>query len=591
MAQAVKALYWNDVKMAIWPDTDTGFYYDFDFGDIEFKEENLKELEKKMKQIIKQNQKFEQYELDYDDAKNYLLSQKEKYKLELVNELYEKWFKTISFYKNIMQNWEISFIDMCSWPHVDNTNKINPNAFCLEKIAGAYWKSDANNKMLTRIYWLAFETAEELENYIKMIEEAKKRDHRVLGQKLDIFSFNDEVWLGLPLWHPMWWRLWRVLEDFWLEEHKKSGYEFVRTPHIWNKKLWELSWHWWNYSDSMYPPLEAWQTLEDAKLWKKLEAWHSEQYLLKPMNCPFHVEIYKHTPKSYREFPLRWAEMGTVYRFEKKWQLGWLTRVRWFTQDDAHIFCRKDQIKDEIKKVVDFIDYMISIFGIEYETFLSFRNPKDTKYIWSDEMWELSQNILTEITKEKWLNNVVAEEWEAAFYWPKIDFRLKDCLGRWHQCSTVQFDFNLPERFDLTFTNKYWVLERPFMIHRALYGSFERFISILIEHFAWLFPLWLAPRQICIIPIAEKFDEYAKELNNKLKELDIRSDINFSSDSFSKKIRNAEMEKYNYVVIVWEEEIKNNTVSVRNVKTKEQFILKVDEFIKKLTTEIKQKSL
>lgn len=588
LAQAVKELYWNDVKMAIWPDIEIGFYYDFDFNWIEFWDDNLKELEKKIKQLIKQNQKFEHYTLPYNEAIDYLKSVWEDYKIEMARELSEKWESEISFYKNINQKWETSFIDMCSGPHVENTNKLNPNAFTLEKVAGAYWKWDSNNKMLTRIYGIAFETPEELKSYQDMIKEAKKRDHRVIGKKMDIFSFNDNVGLWLPLWHPMGWRLWRAIEDYWLEEHKKQGYEFVRTPHIWNKKLWETSGHWGNYSDSMYPAIEVGQTLEDAKAWKKVDEKESEKYLLKPMNCPFHVEIFKNTPKSYREFPMRWAETGTVYRYEKKWQLWWLTRVRWFTQDDAHIFCRKDQVKDELERVIKFVQKVVKTFWMEYEAFLSFRDPSSSKYIWTDEMWNLSQNTLKEVSEELWLNAVI-EEWEAAFYWPKIDFKLKDCLWRSHQCSTIQFDFTLPERFDLNFTNKDWELERPVMIHRALLWSFERFISILIEHYAWSFPLWLAPRQAIIIPVAEKFDNYARELNDKLLENWLRSEIDFSSDSFNKKIRNAETSRINYILIVWEQEEKDASISVRNYKTKEQSSQNIDDFIKNLLNEIDEK--
>lgn len=588
MAQAVKELYWQNVKMAIWPDIENWFYYDFDFWWIEFWDDNLKELEKKMKQLIKQNQKFENYTLPFQEAINYLKSVWEDYKIELAQDLEQKWEKEISFYKNINQAWNTTFVDMCFWPHVENSNKLNPNAFKLEKVAWAYWKWDSNNKMLTRIYWVAFKTPKELQDYLKMIEEAKKRDHRIIWKKMDIFSFSENVWLWLPLWHPMWWRLWRVIEDYWLEEHKKWWYEFVRTPHIWNKKLWIESGHWGNYGDSMYPALEVGQTLEDAKLWKKVENSLSEQYLLKPMNCPFHVEIFKHSPKSYREFPLRWAETWTVYRYEKKWQLGWLTRVRWFTQDDAHIFCRKDQVKEELERVIKFVQKIIKTFGLEYETFLSFRDNKDSKYIWTDEIWDLSQNTLKEVCENLWLKTII-EEWEAAFYWPKIDFKIKDCLWRSHQCSTIQFDFTLPERFNLTFINKDWKEERPVMIHRALFWSFERFISILIEHYAWSFPLWLAPRQTIIIPVAEKFDNYAKKLNEDLLKNWFRSEIDLTSDSFNKKIRNAETSKINYILIVWEQEEKDGTISIRNYKTKEQINDKIENFIYNLKQEEEKK--
>lgn len=625
MAQAVKQNF-PEVKIATGPETEDGFYYDFDFWEIEFSEKDLKKIEKSMKKIITQNQDFKKFEVNYSDARDILNKMWEDFKTELIDR-FESWdFKNkekisnkISFYYNISKwknseyyekiqdflkennfekfadlDWDqvknLKFIDMCTGPHLENTKELDPNSFKLVKVAWAYWLGDEKNKMLTRIYSYAFNNKEELDWYLKMIEEAKKRDHRLIGKKMDIFSFSENVGLWLPLWHPMWWRLWRVIEDFWLEEHKKAGYEFVRTPHIWNKKLWETSGHWGFYSDSMYPVLEVWQTLEDAKSGKKVAEWESEKYLLKPMNCPFHVEIFKHSPKSYREFPMKWAETGTVYRYEKKGQLGWLTRVRWFTQDDAHLFCRKDQVKEEFSKVVNFIDKIVKTFGMEYQAYLSFRDPRSDKYVWSDEMWEFAENTLKEVAEEKWLNAPI-EQWEAAFYWPKIDFRLRDCLWREHQCSTVQFDFNLPERFDLTFTNKDWEQERLVMIHRALLWSFERFISILIENYAWVFPLWLAPRQIIIIPVSEKFDNYSKKLNEKLRSFWLRTEIDFSSDSFNKKIRNAEKSHINYIIIVWEQEEKNETLSVRNYKTKEQSIEKVEDFKNRVLEEIKEKKI
>jgi len=622
MAQAVKQNF-PEAKIATGPDTEDGFFYDFDFWDIDFSNKDLKKIEKSMKKIISQGQNFKRFEVNFDEARKILDLMWEWFKKELVDKFESGDFKNkeklsdkVSFYINTSKGWKeselqaflksewfelfeemdwdqiknLKFIDMCTGPHVENTKELDTNSFKLSKVAGAYWLGSEKNKMLTRIYAYAFNNKEELDTYLHMLEEAKKRDHRLIAKKMDIFSFNENVWLWLPLWHPMGGRLWRVIEDFWLEEHQKADYEFVRTPHIWNKKLWELSWHWGFYWDSMYPPLEVGQTLEDAQAGKKVEEWESEKYLLKPMNCPFHVEIFKHSPKSYREFPMRWAETGTVYRYEKKGQLGWLTRVRWFTQDDAHLFCRKDQVKEEFAKVVDFIDKILKTFGMEYQAYLSFRDPKSDKYVWSDEMWELAQKTLKEVAEEKWLNAPI-EEGEAAFYWPKIDFRLKDCLWRQHQCSTVQFDFNLPERFDLSFTNKDWEQERPLMIHRALLWSFERFISILIEHYAWVFPLWLSPRQVIIVPVSDKFDFYAKTLNKELKKYKIRSEIDFSSDSFNKKIRNAEKSHINYILVVWEQEEKDKTISVRDYKTKEQSIEKLEDFIERILEEIKEKKI
>ena len=622
LAQAIKNIYGNDVKLGIWPDIENGFYYDFDFWNVEISDKDLKDIQKEVWNIIKQNQIFVNFSLPADEAISLLKDLNEPYKVELAEDLKQKWEAKIGFYANTWKftdekieniqwkKWEylkllkqikdkywldkfvkenaLMFLDMCAGPHVSETKELDPKAVKIAKLAGAYWKGDANNIMLTRIYGYAFDTKEELDNYLTFLEEAKKRDHRLIWKKLDLFSFTENVGLWLPLWHPMWMRLWKSIEWFWEKEHIKSWYEFVRTPHIWNQKLWETSWHWGFYADSMYPPLEVGQTLEDAQEWKKAE--ESEKYLLKPMNCPFHVEIYKNTPKSYRQLPLRWAEIGTVYRYEKKWQLWWLTRVRWFSQDDAHIFCTKEQVKDEIITVVEFIDKILSAFGLEYQAYLSFRDPASSKYVWDNEMWELSQQVLKEVAEEKWLNAPI-EEWEAAFYGPKIDFRLKDCLWRQHQCSTVQFDFNLPERFNLTYKDKNWEEQRPYMIHRALLGSFERFISILIEHFAWVFPLWLAPKQVIIIPVSDKFDDYAKKVNQELLDNEIRTEIDFSSDSFAKKIRNAEKMHINYILVVWEKEESTQTVAVRNYKSKAQTEEKIEDFIQKIKKEIENKDL
>lgn len=578
MAQAVKALYGNDVKMAIWPDTDSGFYYDFDFGWIEFKEEDLKLLEKKMKQIIKQNQKFEQYDLPFDEARDYLSSQDEEYKVEMAQDLYDKGFKTISFYKNIMQNGESSFIDMCAGPHVENTNKIDANAFCLEKIAGAYWKWDSSRKMLTRVYGLAFETQAELEHHVKMIEEAKKRDHRILWKKLKLFTISDLVGAGLPLMQPAGMIVRKEIENYLWDLHKKHGYHRVCTPHLAKEDLYITSGHAGHYLEDMF------------SVWGGTS---KEKFYIKPMNCPHHMQIFADNQFSYRDMPIRYFEPATVYRDEKTGQLSGLTRVRSITQDDGHLFCRVGQIKDEVKLITDIIKQFYTTMWLldSYWVSLSVRDDEDrSKYLGSDEVWAQAEGALEEAAQA---NNLPYKRmpWEAAFYGPKLDFMFKDCLGREWQLATIQCDFNLPERFKLSFTNEEGNEERPVVIHRAISGSLERFMGIIIEHFAGAFPLWMSPRQVAIIPVAEKFEEYAKELNNTLKDLDIRSDIDTSSDSFSKKIRNAEMEKYNYVVIIGEQEVTDRTVSIRNVRTKEQATMKIDEFVYKLTFEIKEKSL
>jgi len=589
MAQAVKSAY-PEVKMAIGPDIENWFYYDFDFWGVEFKEENLKEIEKKMKNIIKQNQKFEKYWLPVAEAVKILKAKWEIYKVEMAEDLAKTGETEIGFYRNITQQWIETFVDMCRGPHIDKTLDIDENSFKLDKIAWAYWKWDSDNKMLTRIYGFAFESRDALDEHIRLLEEAKKRDHRVLGKKLKLFAFSDKVGLGLPLWMPNWAMLWKQVEDFWKEAHEKNGYDFVRTPHIGNKTLWETSGHWGFYADSMYPPMEVGQNLEEVNAW--IKAKESETFLLKPMNCPFHVEIYNEEPKSYREFPLRWCETGTVYRFEKKWQLSWLTRVRWFTQDDAHIMCRKDQVEDELKRVVNFILYIYESFWFDKNTvkvYLSLRDPNNkSKYAGNDEWWDLTQNVLEKIAKEMKLD-YTAEEWEAAFYGPKLDFKLKDVLGREWQCSTLQFDFNLPERFDMTFVNDKWEHERPYMLHRALFGSFERFIGLLIEHYAGAFPVWLAPEQVKIVPVSDVFLPYADKVFAELRKVWIRVKIDDSTDSLNKKVRNAEMQKIPYILVIWEKEVNEKTVAIRNYKTKEQSEAKISKFITLILEEIKDK--
>ena len=517
MAQAVKALYWDDVKMAIWPDIDTWFYYDFDFWNIEFKEEDLKALEKKMKQIIKQNQKFEQYDLPFEEAKNYLASKWEEYKVEMAEELFAKWNKTISFYKNIMQNWESSFVDMCSGPHVDNTNKIKENSFALEKIAWAYWKWDSSRKMLTRIYGLAFETPEELQAYQKMIEEAKKRDHRILWKKLKLFTISDLVGSWLPLMQPRWMIIRKEIEDYLWNLHKVRWYQRVCTPHLAKEDLYITSWHAGHYLEDMF---SVW--------W-----WTSkEKFYVKPMNCPHHMQIFADNQFSYRDMPVRYFEPATVYRDEKTGQLSGLTRVRSITQDDWHLFCRVSQIKDEVKTITDVIKEFYSTMWLinDYWVSLSVRDDEDrSKYLGTDEVWEKAEWALEEAAIA---NNLPYKRmpWEAAFYWPKLDFMFKDCIGREWQLATIQCDFNLPNRFNLSFKNEEWVDERPVVIHRAISWSLERFMWIIIEHFAWLFPLWLAPRQAIIVPVSEKFEEYANSLNKLLQENNIRSEIDNSGD-------------------------------------------------------------
>ena len=563
LASAVKSLY-KDVKFGIGPAIENGFYYDME---IDLKDDDLKKIENKMKEIIKSDIPFEQKIITKDEAREIFKDQ--PYKLELIDEIEEE---NVSIY--ILGD----FIDLCKGPHIKSTKEINIDSFKLDKLAGAYWRGSEKNKMLTRVYGLAFESKEKLDNYIKLMEEAEKRDHRKLGRDLDLFHTEEEVGIGLVLWHPKGAIIWRLIEDFWYKKHLENGYELVRTPHIGNRKLWERSGHWGYYSDSMYPPLEVSQSLKENQ--NKEEIKDSEQFLLKPMNCPFHVCIYNNSPKSYRDLPIRWAETGTVYRFEKKGELSGLTRVRGFTQDDAHIICRKDQVEEELKKVIDFILFIYQSFGFSIDSvkvYLSLRDENDKmKYAGTDEGWNFSESILRKVATEKNLD-FVEEKGEAAFYGPKLDFKIKDVLGREWQCSTLQFDFNLTERFNMTFKNANGEEERPFMLHRALFGSFERFIGLLLEHYAGALPFWLSPIQIKIIPVSENHIDYAIEIKEKLKEYRIEIDKN--NDTIGKKIRNGEMEKVPYLLVVGDREKESNTVSVRQRGKIDLGVMSIEEFL------------
>lgn len=564
LALAVKEMYPN-AKFGIGPAIDNGFYYDIE---VELKEEDLVKIEKKMKELLKKEIVFEKKDVSKKEAKE--LFKEQPYKLQLIDEIEDD---KVSIYTSG------NFIDLCKGPHVKSTKEIDSKAFKLQKLAGAYWKGSEKNPMLTRIYGLAFETEEKLNDYLKIMEEAEKRDHRKMGRELDLFHIEEDVGIGLVLWHPKGAMLWRLIEDFWFKKHLENGYDLVRSPHIGNRRLWEKSGHWGFYSGSMYPPLEVGQSLEEQK--NKDELKESEQFLLKPMNCPFHVAIYNSNQRSYKELPFRWAETGTVYRFEKKGELSGLTRVRGFTQDDAHIICRKDQVEDELKRVIDFILFIYQAFGFKQESvnvYLSLRDPKNKeKYAGSDEGWNFSESVLRNVAKEKGLN-FKEEEGEAAFYGPKLDFKIKDVLGREWQCSTLQFDFNLPERFQMEFTNDKGEKEQPYMLHRALFGSFERFIGLLIEHYAGAFPFWLSPVQIKILPVGEGHREYAKEAAEKLK--DFRVKIDDDNQTIGKKIREGEMEKIPYLLVVGDREKENGTVSVRQRGKIELGEMKIEEFIK-----------
>ena len=579
LAAAVLEMF-PEAKFGIGPAVENGFYYDFELPRTLIPED-LEILEGKMKAIIKANYKFEQAEISIAEAKKDFEKLEQVYKLELIDDLKNDGNKKVSVYK------AGSFVDLCSGPHLDSTGEIDPEALKLNRISGAYWKSDEKNKQLQRIYGVVFESKKELENYLNQMAEAEKRDHRKLGKELNLFLIDPNVGMGLAMWQPKGALIWRIMEDFWYQEHLKNGYELVRTPHIGSRKLWETSGHWGFYNESMYPPLEVGQTLKDSQEGKKSKV--KEEYLLKPMNCPFHVVIYNSQPKSYRDLPIRWAECGTVYRYEKSGELSGLTRVRGFTQDDAHIFCRKEQVKDELKRVNDFIIHILNIFGFkEFNVYLSLRDPNNkTKYAGNDEGWDFTQKVLEEVANEQGLN-YTKEEGEAAFYGPKLDYKIKDCLGREWQCSTLQFDFNLPKRFDMNFVNEKGEKERPYVLHRALFGSFERFLGVLIENYAGAFPTWLSPVQAIIIPVSEKFNDYGEKVIEKMKEKNIRVELDNSDESLGKRIRESEKQKIPYILVVGEKESADKLVAVRS-RDKKQEVLKLEEFIEKIEEEIKEK--
>ena len=579
MAAAVLELFPN-AKPTLGPPIEDGFYYDFD--ELKISEDDLPKIEERMREIVKSWGMFEKLETSNSEAIEQYKNN--PYKKELIEE-HSKSGEKITLYKSG------NFIDLCKGGHIENPQK-ELKYFKLLSVAGAYWRGNEKNKMLTRIYGTAFFSQKELDEYLKNIEEAKKRDHRKLGKELDLFHIDERVGLGLPLWHPKGAILWREIEDFWYKEHLKNGYGLVRTPHIGNSELWKTSGHLNFYNSSMYPPLEAGQALEEKQQGKKVDV--SEEYYLKPMNCPFHLQIYSATPKSYRDLPLRWAECGTVYRYEKKGELSGLIRVRGFTQDDAHIICRKDQVEEELERVIDFIIYIYKSFGFEMDkvqVFLSLRDPDNkTKYAGDDAGWDFTEKVLRKVANKCKLN-FTEEKGEAAFYGPKLDFKIKDALGRLWQCSTLQFDFNLPAKFGIEYTNDRGEKETPYMLHRALFGSYERFIGLLIEHYAGNFPTWLTPVQVKVLPITDKQLEYAKGINEELKKQGIRTELDDKNETLGAKIRNAQKEKVSYMLIVGEREVKEGTVSERGRSGKDYGSMKLEEFIKNIKKEIDRKTI
>jgi len=538
MAEALEALY-PGIKLGIGPPIDNGYYYDVDFGDREFSSDELVKIEQKMTELARQKNTYQRIPMSKAEAVSYYQDKGDEYKLDLLEGLEDG---TITFYK------QGSFTDLCRGPHIPHTGFIK--AIKLLNVAGAYWRGDENNKQLTRIYGITFPKQKELKEYLELLEEAKKRDHRKLGKELDLFTFSEKVGQGLPLWLPKGVLMRERLENFLKKAQRKAGYEQVISPHIGQKQLYETSGHYEKYGKDSFQPIHT--------------PHEDEEFLLKPMNCPHHCEIYKSRPHSYKELPIRFAEFGTVYRYEQSGELHGLTRVRGFTQDDAHIFCRPDQLKEEFQKVIDLVMYVFNSLGFEnFTAQISLRDQEDhTKYIGSDANWEISEQAIIEATGEKGLKTVT-EYGEAAFYGPKLDFMVKDALGRQWQLGTIQVDYNLPERFDLTYVGADNQKHRPVMIHRAPFGSMERFVAILLEHTGGNLPLWLAPEQVSILPISEKYTDYAEDLLNLLAEHDIRGIVDHRDEKIGRKIRDAEVNKIPYMLIVGEKEQEDKTVSVR----------------------------
>lgn len=609
MAQAVQANF-PGTKIATGPYTEDGFYYDFDFGNQEFSEKDFKKIEKSMKKIISQNQDFQMFEVSYEQARELISLMGEEFKNELVDKLESGDFKNqekisgkISFYINTWKWWNTSelqsfieekwyfnfsehldgdqvrnlkFIDMCAGPeHVASTASLDANSFKLARVAGAYWLGNAENQQLTRIYAYAFDNKADLDAHLKMIEEAKKRDHRIIGAKLKLFSVSELIGPGLPLMQPAGMIIRKELEDYLWGLHKTRWYDRVWTPHIAKEALYECSGHAAKFGDELFRV----QGKED-------------KFIMKPMNCPHHMQIFADNQFSYRDMPVRYFEPATIYRDEKSGQLSGLTRVRSITQDDGHLFCRVDQIKAEVKTITDIIKEFYTTLGLtnDYWVSLSVRDDDKSKYLGTDDVWETAESALEEAAQENKLPYKRIEG-EAAFYGPKLDFMFKDAIGREWQLATIQCDFNLPERFELSFTNKDGEKERPVVIHRAIAGSLERGMGVFIEHFAGTFPLWMAPRQVRLVPVADKFNDYGDSVYKKLKDAGIRVELDDSSDSLNKKVRNAEKMHVNYILVIGEEEENTQSVSVRNYKTKDQAVMKQDEFMEMVKSEIKEKKL
>lgn len=636
MAQATRMVMGADARLAIGPDIDTGWYYDVDFGDKTLEESKLKDIEKKMKSIVREGQEFKQFSLPVADAKTLVSTLGEIYKLEMIEDLATRGETVISFFANIgkfnnpvyagfeflnnpktcaiVEDGEIivpviardeaiqqpglphsarapiamtdtnfdfrtsTFIDMCQGPHVIMTSSILEDSFKIDKIAGAYWRGDAKNKQLTRIYGLAFESKAELDAYQTMMEEAKKRDHRILGKKLKLFTVSDMVGSGLPLIQPNGMIIREAIKDYLWELHSGKDYLRVCTPHLAKEELYQTSGHAGKYLEDMFSVYGG---------------TSKENFFLKPMNCPHHMQLFADNQFSYRDMPVRYFEPATVYRDEKTGQLSGLTRVRSITQDDGHLFCRVSQIEAEVGTIVDIIKKFYTTFGLMdgYWVSLSIRDPETPeKYLGGDDVWQIAEKALEDAAKANGLNYRPMPG-EAAFYGPKLDFMFRDAIGREWQLATIQCDFNQPHRFGLSFKNEKWEDEQPVVIHRAISGSLERFMGIMIEHFAGVFPLWLAPEQVRVIPVGEAFVGYADEVYREMRSHGLRVKMDESSDSLGKKMRNAEIDHVNYIIVVGEQEMSSGTLAVRNYKTQAKTTESRADFITRIWEEISTKAL
>ena len=561
MAEALQELY-PGIQFGIGPAIENGFYYDVDPGTAVIKEGDFAAIEAKVMEIVARKEQVVREEISKADALAMFAAKNESYKLELINDLEDG---TITIYR------QGGFVDLCKGPHITNVGLIK--AFKITSVAGAYWRGDASRKQLTRLYGISFPKKKMLDEYLQLMEEAKKRDHRKIGKELELFTFSEPVGKGLPLWLPKGTALRLRLEDFLKQIQKRFGYQQVMTPHIGQKELWVTSGHYAKYGADSFQPIH---TPEEG-----------EEYLLKPMNCPHHCEIYKFKPRSYKDLPLRFAEFGTVYRYEQSGELHGLTRVRSFTQDDAHIFCRPDQLKEEFLKVMDIIFIIFNALDFKnFEAQISLRDPENkTKYIGSDDVWEKAESAIVEACQEKGLKARI-ELGEAAFYGPKLDFMVKDAIGRRWQLGTIQVDYNLPERFDLEYVGDDNQKHRPVMIHRAPFGSMERFVAVLIEHTGGKFPLWLTPDQVVVLPISEKYCDYAYQVARELELADIRVSVDDRNEKIGRKIRDNELKRIPYMVIVGEKEAENNQVSVRRQGAGDLGAMSVNDFANLINQEV-----